>query len=185
MSIVVAMMFPNGGVIMYGDKRSVTTFGNRIVTRDDYQKIHMLSETVICGITGSGEWCMALVARLSAAHLSNASEMIHFVKSFPFPSFLNDFGSTITLGGIYDNGKPFLWTYTTAGSMTFEQDQISYSVATNPESLTKKCGKYLEEEFDKSKNPNLTLQKLVKFAATLNSQYISEEYDCAVVKYRM
>ena len=147
MSIVVGMMFPNGGVVMYADKRSVTDFGDRTVTSDNYQKVHMISETIICGITGWAEWCLALVTSLISLRLNNASEMIGFVQSFPFPSFYDDFGSTITLGGIYDDGRPFLWTYTTSGATTFQQDDIGYSVATNPESLGAICGEYLQIEF--------------------------------------
>lgn len=122
MSIVATMIFPNGGAVMYGDKRAVTNFGSREITTDTYLKVHRICPGIICGITGHGEWGLALISKLKQSADSDASEMIGTIKAF-HEKFNPSVPSTVTLAGIYIDNRPFLWTYRTAsGDTTFEQN---------------------------------------------------------------
>ena len=184
MSIVVAMMFPNGGVVMYADKRSVTRFGDRTVVSNDFIKIHRISETVVCGITGWAEWGLLLIKRLKAANLNYPSDIIEYVKSFSASSLNANLSSTVTLGGIYDNGKPFLWTYRGNGIITFEQEGVRYSIATDPEILGEACERYFKMQLQNTGNIHQALQNVIKYAAAKNPENISQEYDKEIIRLK-
>lgn len=185
MSIVAAMIFPNGGVIMYGDKRAVTNFGDRSVTSDNYLKVHKISDVMICGITGHGEWGLSLVSGLKETKATDAKCTIEAIKLFVHDCAPN-FSSTITLGGIYNDGRPFLWTYRTEnGLTTFEQDEIGFSIATSPEDLGGSCEEYLLKTFSETKNPRTTLQKVIEYASLQNPAYISPEHDIEIIKFKL
>jgi hypothetical protein len=185
MSIVAAMIFPNSGVIMYGDKRAVTNFGSRSVISDNYVKVHKLSHFMICGITGHGEWGLSLVTELKKSNLTNATGTIKAIQEFA-DHFQPHTDSTITLGGIYNDGRPFLWTYRTEdGSVSFEQEAIGYSIATHPKDLGNSCQKFLIKTFAETKNPRTTLQKVIEYAAIQNPTYISAEFDVEFIQFKL
>ena len=185
MSIVATMMFPNGGVLMYGDKRAVTNINNSITIADNYVKVHKVNEKIACGITGYGEWGLLIVDKLKNSHFNNIAAMFEYVKLFPYPLTDEILGSTITLAGVYDDERPFLWTYRTSGETTFVQDDINYSVATNPLELGNACSTYLVKRFQETSNPHETLQSVIKFASKQSPYYISDSYDMVVIPFKL
>jgi hypothetical protein len=185
MSIIATMMFPNVGVIMYGDKRGVTHFHDKTATTDRYVKVHRIKKSATCGITGYAEWGMSLIDRLISTNFNSVANMIEFIKSYPYPVFNEAFHSTVTLAGIYDDNRPFIFTYKTSGDITFNQEGINYSIATNPLELGDSCGEHLKEEFGKTLNPHSSLISVIKFASIRNPGNISECYDVIVIPYKM
>lgn len=181
MSIVATMMFPNGGVVMYGDKRAVKKINNEIIIMNDFVKIHKVTEKIGCGITGHAEWGLFLLKKLTDLDFQTIESMIEYIKSFPTSEFI---GSTVTIAGIYDNEKPFIWTYRSTGETSFDQDYISYSVATEPQELGESCGKFLEKKFEETNDPHRTLQDVIKFASLQNPHYISDLYDFVVIPFK-
>ena len=184
MSIVVAMMFPDAGVVIYGDKRAVRRFGVNTVITDDYLKIHNITPTIICGITGHGEWGLLLISKIKESGITDAKKIIEFVKKF-IESVPPDFHSTFTLGGIYSDRRSFLATFRTLGGTTFAQDNISYTIATNPEELGDICENYLIKRFTETNNAHQTLQEVVKFASMQNPETISSEFDVLTVPFKL
>lgn len=185
MSIVAAMMFPDSGLVIYADKRVVKRYGGSTETTDDFVKIHYITETTVCGITGFGQWGISLIRTLQLSGESLASKLIEIIENYSHPTHDLVSQSTVTFGGIYDNGKPFLWTrQTDTGVITLDQNEMSYSLAMSPEDLSDECSKYMLDEMYASSNPHLTLQKTILYASERRHEYISPTYDCIVVPYK-
>jgi hypothetical protein len=111
MSIVVAILELPKDIVLFADrKRTYRDKNDLIVRSDEMKKIFKINDHLSCGITGSAVWGSTITGHLEKVSVLYPSELISFIKAYPVAE-----GSTITLIGLYDDHKPFIFGYSTEG----------------------------------------------------------------------
>ena len=172
MSVVVAILELPGDIVLFADrKRTYRDKNDTIVCSDEMKKIFRINNHLACGITGDAVWGPSLAGHLEKISVLFPSELISFIKAYPIAN-----PSTITLIGLYDDHKPFIFIYSTDGveKLVFQNGQ---SVATSPIEYVDQCNKYLSGRLDSKDGFNLIMQDTIRFAAQLNPIDISDSYD--------
>jgi hypothetical protein len=172
MSIVVAILELPKDIVLFADrKRTYRDKNDMIVRSDEMKKIFKINDHLACGITGDAVWGSTLAAHLQKVSVLYPSELISFIKAYPVAE-----GSTITLIGLYDDHKPFIFGYATEGveKLYFQNCQ---SVATSPIEYVNQCNKYLSGRLDSQDGFKLIIQDTIRFASELNPSEISDTFN--------
>jgi len=172
MSIVVAILeLPNDIVLFADRKRTYRDKSDMIVRSDEMKKVFKINDHLAFGITGDAAWGSALAGHLEKISVLLPSEIISFIKAYPVADT-----STITLIGLYDDHKPFIFGYTTDGDETLVFRNCQ-SVATSPIEYVNQCNKYLSGRLDSADGFKLIIRDTIRFASELNPSEISDSFD--------
>jgi hypothetical protein len=171
MSIIIALVIPLQGFLIYGDKRAQHTSRETV---DNYVKVHRIGNKVACGITGHAEWGMLVISKLRNSIEIRPSQMIEIIKNVQVNSYVP---STITLGGIYDDGKPFLFTYRSSDKKyTFFQNDLHYSIASPDDKVADRCTSFFKTNIVMKKNIHMVFGETIRLGSEL-SDTISKTFD--------
>jgi hypothetical protein len=174
------MLVPESGFFIYADKRVVVS-ENRWV--DTFVKVRAINKELAAGITGHAGWGLPLINRLKNSPDQTPSKLIQMIVTADYDVHYFKDESTITLGGLYDNGKPFLFTYASTGEQLFKRKGIMSNVATDPLSLADQCSPYLNEELQKTGRIDLSIINTIAYASKLRPGLISSDYDKIEIFY--
>jgi hypothetical protein len=101
-------------VYMAADHRSLDLDKNYI--SDNNTKIFNISDGILYGMSGLTTECLRMKDFLEDNRYSPASKLIQLAESFIVKNIVHNektVGSTFVLAGIYDDGKPFVWSKST------------------------------------------------------------------------
>jgi hypothetical protein len=181
MSIVVSMLVPKSGFFIYADKRVVVSAHTWV---DTFVKVHAINKELAAGITGHAGWGLPLINRLKNSPDQTPSKLIQMIVTAGYDMEYYKINSTITLGGLYDNGKPFLFMYASTGKQLLKRSGIISKVATDPLSLKDQCSTYLAEQLQKTGRIDLSIINTIAYASELRPNLISSDYDKVEIFYR-
>jgi len=182
MSIIVAIVIPNNGFLIYGDRKRLNM--KTRIRIEDIRKVYNITNTTAIGLTGHSEWCISVKDYLISLGNIKPSEMISIIKEFSLKKLAAD--STITLGGIYDDGKLFTFTYkTTPPTAEFFQSEknAQLSVASNPQIFVDQFSAFFKNELMVGIEANQAIINTIKFASEISPETISSEFDFIGIPY--
>lgn len=172
MSIVAAILELPQNIVLFADrKRTYRDQNDNIVHSDEMKKIFKINDHLALGITGDAVWGSSLAGHLEKISVLLPSELISFIKAYPVAG-----ASTITLIGLYDDLKPFIFGYSTDGveNLVF---QNGHSVATSPIEYVNQCNEYLSGRLDSNDGFTVIMGDTIRFASKLNPLAISDSYN--------
>jgi len=172
MSIVVAILELPKDIVLFADrKRTYRDKNDNIVCCDEMKKVFRINDRLAFGITGDAAWGSALAGHLEKIKVLLPTEIISFIKAYPVAE-----ASTITLIGLYDDHKPFIFGYSTDGveKLIF---QNAHSVATSPIEYVNQCNEYLSGRLDSEDGFKLIIRDTIRFASELNPSEISDSFN--------
>lgn len=179
MSIVIATLVQNKEINIFADRRMIEEemFGSHYKIHET-QKIYKFSDTILFGMTGDAEWGIQLANTLSIHELP--SQLIQSIKRF---NITPKDDSTFILGGKYDDGDLFLFGYMTKGGELFRKNESECIIASSNLELSNACADlYLHyKEMGYSEEQNCI--ETIKFAASQEPKYISEEFNHFQILY--